>query len=59
MMLDGRLQGYLLLRIRAGKEAETLAYVENTWKQYSHRYPMEYFFFLTIILTSSTVQKKR
>jgi putative ABC transport system permease protein len=44
MMLDGRLQGYLLLRIRAGKEAETLAYVENTWKQYSHRYPMEYFF---------------
>jgi putative ABC transport system permease protein len=44
MMLDGRLQGYLLLKIKAGREAETVAFVEKVWKQYSRRYPMEYFF---------------
>lgn len=44
MMLDGRLQGYLLLKVRAGEEAGVISFVEGLWKQYSHKYPVEYFF---------------
>jgi len=44
MVLDRKINGNLLLKIKPGKEAETVAFVENTWKKYSRRYPTEYFF---------------
>jgi putative ABC transport system permease protein len=44
MVLGGRLQGNLLIRIHAGKEKDVIAFVEHTWNKYSKRYPLEYFF---------------
>ncbi len=44
MMLGGRLQGNLLLRIKAGKEQEIIRHVETVWSKYSKKYPTEYFF---------------
>jgi len=44
MMLNTKLQGFLLVKIAAGKEKEVLNHVEKVWGQYSHKYPMEAFF---------------
>lgn len=44
MMLDRKLGGYLLIKIRPGKEASTLAFAESVWKKFSRRYPVESFF---------------
>jgi putative ABC transport system permease protein len=44
MMLDRKLSGYMLLKIRPGKEAQTLAFAENVWKKFSRKYPVESFF---------------
>ncbi|MBA3901033.1 MAG: hypothetical protein H0X62_12635 [Bacteroidetes bacterium] len=34
----------LLVKLQAGDLNNTISFVENTWKNYSTRYPMEYFF---------------
>ena len=44
MVLERRIHGNLLLKIRQGKEAETVRFVESVWKKYSTKYPTEYFF---------------
>jgi len=44
MMLDNRISGNLLVKIKAGKEKEAMNHVEKVWGQYSHKYPMEAFF---------------
>jgi putative ABC transport system permease protein len=44
MVLDRKINGNLLIKIRAGKEKETVAYVENIWKKYSRKFPTEYTF---------------
>lgn len=44
MVLDRNINGNLLIKIKAGKEKETLAFVENIWKKYSRKFPTEYTF---------------
>jgi putative ABC transport system permease protein len=44
MVLDRKINGNLLLKIKAGKAAETVAFVEQIWKKYSRKFPTEYFF---------------
>lgn len=44
LMVGGKLQGNLLIKIQSGKESETVKFVEQVWGKYSKRYPMEFFF---------------
>ncbi len=44
MMLGKQIQGNLMLKIAAGKEAESIEHLEKLWSQYSRKYPLEYFF---------------
>lgn len=44
MVLDRKINGNLLIKVRSGKEKETLAFVENMWKKYSRKFPTEYTF---------------
>ncbi|MES2689253.1 MAG: FtsX-like permease family protein, partial [Bacteroidota bacterium] len=44
LVLGGKLQGQLLIKIQAGQEKEVTDFVEQVWSRYSKRYPFEYFF---------------
>lgn len=44
MMLGQQIQGNLMVKMEAGKEAQTIAQVEKIWEKYSKKYPFEYFF---------------
>ena len=44
LVLGGKLQGQLLIKIQAGHEKEVIGYIGQVWSNYSKRYPFEYFF---------------
>lgn len=44
LVLGGKLQGQLLIKIHAGHEKDVIAFTEQVWSNYSKRYPFEYFF---------------
>ena len=44
IMLDKRLSGFLMLKVKAGREGEAIRFAKGVWEKYSHRYPTEYFF---------------
>lgn len=44
IMLGGKMQGNLLVKIEAGKEQESIQHIETVFGKYSKRYPLEYFF---------------
>lgn len=44
LMVGGKIQGNLLIKITPGKEKEVLAYTQQLWEKYSKRYPFDYYF---------------
>lgn len=44
IVLEKNIGGNLLIKIRKGKEAETALFINETWKKYSRKYPIESFF---------------
>lgn len=44
IMVGGRIQGNLLIKITPGKEKEVIAYTQQLWEKYSKRYPFDYYF---------------
>jgi putative ABC transport system permease protein len=44
IMLKKDVAGYFLMKLRGENPAPAVKFIENRWKQFSRRYPMEYFF---------------
>jgi putative ABC transport system permease protein len=43
-LLQRKIPGYLLVKIDKENMGQTITYVEKYWKQFSRKFPMEYFF---------------
>jgi putative ABC transport system permease protein len=44
LLLGGKIQGNLLIKIAEGKEDEVIPFTKHIWELYSKRYPFDYYF---------------